>query len=71
MGTFGAHMASTLFFVLGAGAFTLPVLAFGLGIAGILPSLAYLRSWRSALGIAALLCVMYYVKVIRLRTRGR
>ena len=55
MGTFGAHMASTLFFVLGAGAFTLPVLAFGLGIAGILPSLAYLRSWRSALGIAALL----------------
>ncbi len=55
MGTFGAHLASMLFFVLGAGAFTLPVLAFGLGLAGILPSLAYLRSWRSALGIVALL----------------
>ncbi|MFM7554185.1 MAG: DNA translocase FtsK 4TM domain-containing protein [Verrucomicrobiota bacterium] len=55
MGTFGAHLASVLFFALGAAAFTLPVLAFGLGLAGLMPALAYLRSWRSALGIVALL----------------
>ncbi|MEI6342693.1 MAG: DNA translocase FtsK [Verrucomicrobiota bacterium] len=55
MGTFGAHLASLLFFVMGAAAFTLPVIAFGLGLAGLLPSLAYLRSWRSALGIVALI----------------
>ncbi len=55
MGTFGAHLASVLFFALGAAAFTLPVLAFGLGLAGLMPGLAYLRSWRSALGIVALL----------------
>ena len=41
MGTFGAHLASVLFFALGAAAFTLPVLAFGLGLAGL--GLARLR----------------------------
>lgn len=55
MGIFGARLASSLFFLVGAAAYTLPVLAFFLGLAGFAPGLAYLRSWRSAGGVAALL----------------
>jgi DNA segregation ATPase FtsK/SpoIIIE-like protein len=55
MGIFGARLASSLFFLVGAAAYTLPVLAFFLGLAGFTSGLAYLRSLRSAGGVAGLL----------------
>jgi S-DNA-T family DNA segregation ATPase FtsK/SpoIIIE len=55
LGIFGAHLASSLFLLVGAAAYTLPVLSFCFGLAGFVPGLAYLRHWRSAAGFAGLL----------------
>jgi DNA segregation ATPase FtsK/SpoIIIE-like protein len=55
MGAFGAHLASSLFFLVGAASYTLPVLGFFFGLAGFVSGLSYLRGWRSAVGAAGLL----------------
>jgi S-DNA-T family DNA segregation ATPase FtsK/SpoIIIE len=55
MGAFGAHLASSLFFLVGAAAYTLPVLGFFFGLAGFVSGLSYLRGWRSAVGASGLL----------------
>ena len=55
MGAFGASLASSLFFLVGAAAYTLPVLGFFFGLAGFVSGLSYLRGWRSACGVAGLL----------------
>ncbi len=55
MGIFGAHLASALFFLIGAAAYTLPVLAVAFGLSGFLAPLRYLRGWRALLGVAGLL----------------
>ncbi len=55
MGAFGARLASSLFFLVGAAAYTLPVLGFFFGLAGFVGGLGYLRAWRSGIGVAGLL----------------
>lgn len=55
MGVFGARIASSLFFALGAAAYTLPVLALAFGLAGFVDALRYLRGWRSSIGVAGLM----------------
>ena len=55
MGVFGAHLADSLFFLIGAAAYTLPVLAIAFGLAGFTGALRYLRGWRSAFGVVGLL----------------
>ena len=55
MGAFGARLASSLFFLVGAAAYTLPVLGFFFGLAGFVGGLGYLRGWRSGVGVAGLL----------------
>jgi S-DNA-T family DNA segregation ATPase FtsK/SpoIIIE len=55
MGAFGARLASSLFFLVGAAAYTLPVLGFFFGLAGFVGGLTYLRGWRSGVGTAGLL----------------
>ncbi|MFM8359449.1 MAG: DNA translocase FtsK 4TM domain-containing protein, partial [Verrucomicrobiota bacterium] len=54
MGVFGARLASGLFFLVGATAYVLPVVAAALGLARFLESLRYLRHWRAALGVSGL-----------------
>ena len=55
MGLFGARMAAGLFFLVGAAAYTLPVLLVAFGLAGFVESLRYLRNWRALAGCAGLL----------------
>ncbi len=55
MGVFGANLANALFFLIGAAAYTLPVLCVAFGLAGFTGSLRYLRGWRAALGVVGLL----------------
>ena len=47
MGRFGARVVYELHLVLGFGIWVLPVLLLGFGCASFVPSLAYLRRWRS------------------------
>ena len=54
MGRFGAHMVYELQLVLGFGTWVLPVLFLGFGCASFVPSLAYLRRWRSLIASVGL-----------------
>jgi len=54
MGRFGAHMVYELQLVLGFGTWVLPVLLLGFGCASFVPSLAYLRRWRSLIASVGL-----------------
>ena len=55
MGRFGAYVAYHLQLVLGSGTWVLPVLLLGFGFASFIPSLNYLRHWRSLLASVGLL----------------
>ena len=55
MGVFGAHLADSLFLLIGAAAYTLPVLAVAFGLAGFMGALRYLRGWRSSIGVVGLI----------------
>ena len=55
MGVFGARVASSLFFGIGAAAYTLPVFSLFFGLAGFIDALRYLRGWRAGVGITGLL----------------
>lgn len=55
MGRFGAHVVYNLHLVLGFGIWVLPVLLLGFGFASFIPSLNYLRRWRSLLASVGLL----------------
>ena len=54
MGRFGAHVVYNLHLVLGFGIWVLPVLLLGFGFASFIPSLNYLRRWRSLLASVGL-----------------
>jgi S-DNA-T family DNA segregation ATPase FtsK/SpoIIIE len=54
MGRFGAHVVYNLHLVLGFGIWVLPVLLLGFGFASFIPSLSYLRRWRSLLASVGL-----------------
>ena len=54
MGRFGAHVVYNLHLVLGFGIWVLPVLLWGFGFASFIPSLNYLRRWRSLLASVGL-----------------
>ncbi len=67
MGRFGARVVYELQLVLGFGTWVLPVLFLGFGCASFVPSLAYLRRWRSL--IASLGLVVACVGVLDLCER--
>ena len=54
MGRFGAHVAYNLQLDLGYGTWVLPVLLLGFGFASFIPSLNYLRRWRSLIASVGL-----------------
>ena len=54
MGRFGAHVAYNLQLDLGYGTWVLPVLLLGFGFASFIPSLSYLRRWRSLIASVGL-----------------
>ena len=54
MGRFGAHVVYNLHLVLGFGIWVLPVLLLGFGFASFIPSLNYLRRWRSLIASVGL-----------------
>jgi S-DNA-T family DNA segregation ATPase FtsK/SpoIIIE len=54
MGRFGARLVYELQLVLGFGIWVLPVLFLGFGCASFVPSLAYLRRWRSLIASVGL-----------------
>ncbi|MCX6869682.1 MAG: DNA translocase FtsK [Verrucomicrobia bacterium] len=54
MGRFGAYVAYNLQLVLGYGTWVLPVLLLGFGFASFIPSLNYLRRWRSLIASVGL-----------------
>ena len=55
MGRFGAWMVYELQLMLGIGIWVLPVLLLGFGCASFIPSLGYLRRWRSLIASVGLL----------------
>jgi len=56
LGRFGAAVADSLLFGLGAAAYLLPVLLLGFGLASFVPALAYLRrSWKAPVAALGLL----------------
>lgn len=56
LGRFGASLADTLLFGLGAAAYLLPVLLLGFGLASFVPALGYLRrGWRAPVAALGLL----------------
>jgi len=54
MGRFGAHVVYRLYLALGFGTWVLPVLLLGFGFASFIPSLNYLRRWRSLIASVGL-----------------
>ena len=54
MGRFGAHLVYRLYLALGFGTWVLPVLLLGFGFASFIPSLNYLRRWRSLIASVGL-----------------
>ena len=54
MGRFGAYVAYNLQLDLGYGTWVLPVLLLGFGFASFIPSLSYLRRWRSLIASVGL-----------------
>jgi S-DNA-T family DNA segregation ATPase FtsK/SpoIIIE len=55
VGPVGAWIAYRLLLIIGVGAWIIPVLMAGFGIANFVPALSYLRSWRSFAASAGLL----------------
>lgn len=55
VGPVGAWIAYRLILIIGAGAWIIPVLMAGFGIANFVPALSYLRSWRSLAASTGLL----------------